>query len=195
MRIVMQYLTTVESWYAVLLGMLLATPAFGLDKPYPGPFIENDDMLMVIMPRTREQMAAFYEARGFPETALKLISDACFVTAHIENKSQRIIWLETANWKLSSNDQPLQRLGKDYWDARWNEIELPPANRATFGWTQLPAERNLQPGEPVGGNITLGGNVGKFNLEARFLTGEDKRGNMLEMRFQDIECSQQEPHR
>jgi hypothetical protein len=190
----MQYLTTLPSWCGVLLGTLLATAAFGIDKPYPGPFVENDDMLMVVMPRTPGQMAAFYEARGFPEKALELISDACFVTVHIENKSQRVIWLETANWKLGSNNQPLQRLDKEYWDARWNEINLPQANRATFGWTRLPVERNLQPGEPVGGNIVLGGDVRKFNLEARFLTGADKRGDMLEMRFQDIDCPKEEPH-
>lgn len=193
MRIGIQFLTIVQSCCGVLLGILLTTAAFGIDKPYPGPFIENNDILMVIMPRTPEQMAAFYEARGFPENALELISDACFVTIHIENKSQRVIWLETANWKLSSNDQALQRLDKDYWDARWNEISLPQANRATFGWTRLPAQRNLQPGEPVGGNIVLGSDVRKFNLEARFLTGEDKRGDMLEMRFQDIDCSKEEP--
>jgi len=193
MRIGIQFLTTLQSCCGVLLGILLTTSAFGIDKPYPGPFIENNDMLMVIMPRTPEQIAAFYEARGFPEKALQLISATCFVTIHIENKSQRVIWLETANWKLGSNDQALQRLDKDYWDARWSEISLPQANRATFGWTQLPLQRNLQPGEPVGGNFVLGGDVRKFNLEARFLTGEDKRGDMLEMRFQDINCPKEEP--
>jgi len=193
MRIGIQFLTTVQFWCGLLLGTLLTTSAFAIDKPYPGPFIENTDMLMVIMPRSPEQIAAFYEARGFPEKSLQLISDVCFVTIHIENKSQRVIWLETANWKLSSNNRVLQRLDKDYWDTRWNGINLPLANRATFGWTQLPVQRNLQPGEPVGGNIVLGGDVRKFNLEARFLTGEDKRGDMLEMRFQDIDCPKEEP--
>ena len=194
MRIGMQYLTTLQSTCAVLLGTLLATSTFSIEQPYAGPFVENDDMLMVLMPHTPEQIAAFYEARGFPEAALELISNACFVTVHIENKSQRVIWLETATWQLSSNNQAVQRLDKDHWDTLWDEINLPLAKRATFGWTQLPVQRNLQPDEPVGGNIVLRGDIRKFNLEARFLTGKHKRGGMLEIRFQDIDCPGGEPH-
>ena len=188
MRIRMQYLITAEYLFGILIGTLIATSAFGIDRPYPGPFVENDDILMLLIPHTPEQMAAFYEARGFPSAALELISNSCFVTVHIENKSKRVIWLETANWNLSSNNMPIQRLGKEHWDKRWDEINLPLANRATFAWTQLPVQRDLQPDEPVGGNIVLNGNIRKFNLEARFLTGRDKRGGMLEVRFQDVEC-------
>lgn len=193
MRTGKQYLITVRYLCGLLLGTLPATSAFGIDPPWPGPFIENDDLLMVLMPHTTEQTAAFYEARGFPKNALELISNTCFVTVHIENKSQRVIWLETANWKLSSDKQPLQRLGKEYWDSRWQEINLPAAKRATFGWTQLPVQRDLQPDEPVGGNIVLHGDTRTFNLEARFLTGKHKRGDMLVLRFQDISCPEEEP--
>ncbi|MCP4409240.1 MAG: hypothetical protein GY807_16095 [Gammaproteobacteria bacterium] len=184
----MQYLIAVQTLCGLLIGILLTTPALGIDRPYPGLFVENDDLLMVLIPRTPEQMVAFYEARGFPKAALKLIENTCFVTVHIENKSQRVIWLETVNWRLSSNNQALQRLGKDVWNAQWNEINLPLANRATFGWTQLPAQRDLQPAEPVGGNIVLNGEVKKFNLEAGFMTGKHRRGAMLKIRFQDIDC-------
>jgi len=194
MRIRMQYLITAEPLFGILIGTLLATSAFGINRPYPGPFVENDDILMLLIPHTSEQMAAFYEARGFPTAALELISNSCFVTVHIENKSERVIWLETANWNLSSNNIPVQRLGKEHWDNRWDEINLPLANRATFGWTQLPVQRDLQPDEPVGGNIVLNGSIRKFNLEARFLTGRDKRGGMLEVRFQDVECPESVVH-
>jgi len=172
----------------MLVGTLLATSAFGIDQPYPGPFVENDDLLMVLIPHTPEQMTAFYEARGFPKVALELISNSCFITIHIENKSQRVIWLETANWHFTRNGQPLEHLDKDVWDRHWDEINLRKASRSTFGWTQLPVQRDLQPGEPVGGNIVLSSDVKKFNLEARFLTGENKRGGVLDLRFQDIDC-------
>ncbi len=193
MRIRMQYLIAAHTLCGVLLGTLLATPAFGIGKPYPGPYVENDDLLMVLIPHTPEQMAAFYEARGFPEEAIKLISDACFVTVHIKNKSRRVIWLETETWRFSSNNQPLQRLGSNYWNTRWDEIKLPLANRATFGWTQLPVQRDLQPDEPVGGNIVFEGNLKTFNLDARFLTGANKRGGMLDINFQNIKCPKEEP--
>lgn len=189
----MQYLITVRAFFGLLLGTLLATPTFGIDQPWPGPFVENDDLLMVLMPHTPDQITAFYEARGFPQTALELISDTCFVTVHIENKSRRVIWLETANWSLSSNNRTIRQRSEEDWDALWDEISLPLANRATFGWTQLPEQRDLQPDEPVGGNIVLDGDIRKFNLEAHFLTGTHKRGGMLKVRFQDIDCPREEP--
>jgi hypothetical protein len=191
----MQYLITARALCGLLLGTLLATSAFGIDQPWPGPYVENDDLLMVLIPHTPDQMTAFYEARGFPKAALELISDTCFVTVHIENKSRRVIWLETANWRLSSNNREIRRRSKEDWDALWDEINLPLANRATFGWTQLPVQRDLQPDEPVGGNIVLGGDIKTFNLEARFLTGRHKRGGMLEVRFQDIDCPKEESPR
>jgi len=189
----MQYLIVVRSLRGLLLGILLATPAAAREKTYPGPFVENDDLLMVLNPHTPEQMTAFYEARGFPKAALALIGDACFVTVSIKNKSKRIIWLETANWQLSSNKKKIQPRSKKDWDAHWDKIDLPLASRATFGWTQLPVQRDLQPDEPVGGNITLDSDIKTFDLEAHFLTGANKRGGMLDVRFQNINCPKETP--
>jgi hypothetical protein len=124
MRTETRYLTVVRSFFGVLAGMLLAMSAAGIERPYPGPFVENDDMLMVLIPHTPEQITAFYEARGFPKAALELIGNSCFVTVHIENKSQRVIWLETANWRFSSNEQSLRRVDRDAWNVRWAEINL-----------------------------------------------------------------------
>ena len=173
---------------AVLLGVLACSSAAAIDKPFSGPFVENDQLLMVLKPRTAEQMAAFYEARGFPATAIERIKKTCFVTVHIRNKSRSTLWLEQKNWLISSNNRPLTRLGRDYWDAQWNEIDLPPAKRSTFGWTQLPMVRDLQPDEPVGGNIVFPGSTETFDLVARFYVGQDKRGGMLVTRFENIQC-------
>ena len=184
MRITRQYLITLT----VLCSLLITTHACAIDQPYPGPFVENDDLLMVLMPHTPEQIFAFYEARGFPKAALDRLRKVCFVTVHIENKSQRVIWLETANWYLAVDGERIQRVNKQQWTSWWDDIKLPSANRSTFGWTQLPAVRDLQPDEPVGGNIILGGEVKHFDLQARFLTGQDKRGGMLDIQFRDIKC-------
>lgn len=188
-----QYL--MPSWLlcSTLACCLLAASTAAFEKPYRGPFIENDDMLFVLIPHTREQMAAFYEARGFPQNAIDRITATCFVTAHIENKSNRVIWLEVEHWMLSSNDREVRRLGADYWQQQWDEVRLPQANRSTFGWTQLPEVRDLQPHEPVGGNIVLPGSTTSFDLEARFFTGKDKRGGMLEVRFENVTCPEDTP--
>jgi hypothetical protein len=53
--------------------------------------------------------------------------------------------------------------------------------------------RDLQPDEPVGGNIILDGNISQFDLRARFYTGQDKRDGMLDIQFRDINCPKEEP--
>jgi len=188
MRPIIQYLLRIHSLAAVVFSVLVCSSAFARDKPYPGPFVENDQLLVILITRTPEQMAAFYEARGFPANAIERIKKTCFVTVHIRNKSRSTLWLEQKNWLISSNSKPLTRLDRDYWDAQWNEIDLPPAKRSTFGWTQLPMVRDLQPDEPVGGNIVFPGSTESFELVARFYVGHDKRGGMLVTRFENIQC-------
>ena len=160
----------------------------GMEKPYPGTFFENDELLMVVIPRTAEQMAAFYEARGFPQRAIDEVTATCFVTIHIDNKSRHVTWLETGNWRLTSQGKALRILGSEFWDATWERIDLPQAFRSTFFWTQLPPVVDLHPDEPVGGNIALPGSIGRFDIEANFKTGADKQGEPLQVRFTDIEC-------
>ena len=89
--------------------------------------------------------------------------------------------------------KPVPRLGSEYWNAQWDEIDLPLAKRSTFGWTQLPAVRDLQPDEPVGGNIVLPRTTGTFDIEAQFYVGQDKRGGMLVTRFENIQCPRDVP--
>ena len=188
MRFRIQYLMTGHWLAGVLLAALVCTRAYALDEPYPGPFVENDQLLVVLIPHTREQMTAFYEARGFPRDAIDRIRKTCFVTVHVRNKSRSVIWLEQKNWRTSSNNKPLPRLGRDHWDGQWSDIDLPLASRSTFGWTQLPLVRDLQPDEPVGGNVVFPGTTESFDLEARFYVGKDKRGGMLVTRFENIQC-------
>ena len=173
---------------AILLGYLPAATTFGIDKPYKGPHIETDELLVVLRPRTPEQMAAFYEARGFPQAALERISDTCFVTVHIRNRGNRIIWLDLAEWRFRSAGRPLRRLDRDYWQTQWDAIELRQASRSTFGWTLLPEIRDLQPDEPVGGNIVFPGHTLAFDMTLKLPTGKQRRGETITLEFNDIDC-------
>ena len=193
MRITRQYRITARQLATLVVGMLLTASCYGFEKPYPGPFFENEQLLMVLVPRAPEQMAAFYEARGFAQNAIDIITDTCFVTVHIENKSQQVTWLETGNWRLTSNGQALTIMGTDYWKQQWDKINLPQANRSTFFWTQLPAVVDLQADEPVGGNIVLPGTVKHFDIEANFMTGKDKQGKKIQLNFEQVECPKQAP--
>ncbi len=102
-------------------------------------------------------------------------------------------WLETDNWRLTSNGQALSIMGTDYWEQQWDEIDLPQAYRSTFFWTQLPAVVDLQADEPVGGNIVVPGSVKHFDIEANFMTDQDKSGKPIQIRFDQVECPKEAP--
>ncbi len=178
----------------LLAGLLLSIaslqPTAAMEKPYPGVFFENEQLLMVVIVRTPEQMAAFYEARGFPQRAIDEVTATCFATVHIKNRSDEITWLETDNWRITAAGKPLTIIGEQAWNASWDRIDLPLANRSTFRWTQLPPVVDLHPDEPVGGNIVLPGDTTRFDIEANFRTGADRSGPPRQVIFRDIDCTE-----
>jgi hypothetical protein len=174
-------------------GMAAAQLPWADGETPPGPYVDNDRLFMLLRLHTPEQMAAFYEARGFTPAAIERIRQTCFITVHIDNKSDTVLWLETANWRISADGKPVELLGRDYWNTVWDEIGLPQASRSTFGWTRLPETRDLQPTEPVGGNIVLPRDGRTFSIEAGFLTGTDKRQGMVQVKFENLQCAEDPP--
>jgi len=176
-----------RSLYALCLaGALLAAPGVPAES---GGRYEGQGIVMSVSARTPEQIAAFYEARGFPRTAIEALRAACFVTVGIQNRREDIVWLEPARWRFyDAAGGAVERLPRAWWEARFEKLGVPPANRATFGWTQLPEVRDLRPAEPVGGNVTLLPPRGAFTLEARFATGSDRRGPEIVARFDKLTC-------
>lgn len=170
----------------VLCLALLAAPGAHAesDKRY-----EGQGIVMSVSVRTPEQIAAFYEARGFPLAAIETLRSACFVTVGIQNRREDIVWLEPARWRFyDAAGNTFARLPRADWDARFKKLGVSAAHRATFGWTQLPESRDLRPAEPVGGNVTLKPVSGAFTLEARFATGADRRGAEIAVRFDKLTC-------
>ena len=178
----------ISRFLAALLCCLPAADTAAVDKPYKGPHIETDDLLVVLRPRTPEQIAAFYEARGFPQAALDRVSDTCFVTVHIRNRSNSVIWLDLAEWRFSSDGRPLERLDRRWWQAQWDAIGLRQASRSTFGWTLLPEIRDLQPDEPVGGNVVFPGVTRQFDMQLNLPTGRHRDGETITLEFGNIDC-------
>jgi len=112
------------------------------------------DFRMVV--RTRAQMAAFYEGRGFSGKMIRALDHACFFTVIVKNKSRDIVWLEPAKWHMDlANGNKAKVLGQDYWRKRWQALDVKMSSRSTFGWTLLPDSRDLRPDEGVGGNLVL----------------------------------------
>ncbi|MBI5612451.1 MAG: hypothetical protein HY942_05230 [Gammaproteobacteria bacterium] len=146
-------------------------------------------LVMSVTARTLGQQFAFYSARGFPEDAVRRITQRCFLTIGIRNERNDIVWLELDGWRfIDDQDREHKRIRRDEWNALWKRIALPPAYRATFGWTQLPERRDLHPGESAGGNVTLAPPPVPFTLAARFRTGDDGSGPVLQVRFDNLVC-------
>lgn len=148
--------------------------------------IERDGVVFSIGPRNAQGVTAFYAARGFSQEMLAAIGRTCFVGVGIRNERRDTLWLELAEWRFAEPDgREVRRIARPEWDARWQAMDAPHAARATFDWTQLPESRDLQPGEPVGGNVALMPPAGEFALKARFRTGG---GKLIEIGVPGLRC-------
>jgi hypothetical protein len=142
-------------------------------------------------PRTVDQTAAFYSGRGFPPAMIGRFTDVCFITVGMRHTRDDVVWLEPARWRVrDAHGGAVTRLDRAYWDRQWDALAAPRASRATFGWTLLPESRDMQPGESVGGNITVRRPVGPLSIEFHFLTGKSKDGTDVVARIDGLLCQE-----
>jgi hypothetical protein len=173
----------------MLLGLAAGDPAFAEKPRGESPVYTGQGITLYASVRSAEQMTAFYTGRGFPPAMLHEIDTACFITVGVKHTRKEVIWLEPSRWRfVDGRGNNLHRLDRNHWNHRWENIFAPAASRATFGWTQLPESRDLQPGEPVGGNVTLERPVGEFALELVLPTGADRTGKPLTVRVPGLKC-------
>jgi len=150
--------------------------------------LENKFIKFGLYPRTPEQMAAFYEGRGFPKQAIDATAKHCFITVGMRNISNTKIWLDQSRWRIYNKQGDVNRTNREQWKHKWTQLEVPLANQATFNWTLLPESRDLHPDEPVGGNITLQATDMPFTVEAIFTTGENQQGKPLKIKIENVRC-------
>ena len=152
--------------------------------------VVHEQMTIEFAPRTPNQMLSFYEARGFPKAMRDILYQQCFITIRVHNISQKKIWLELADWKFSVDGKPLKREHRDYWKQRWQAMDVPLSYQSTFRWTLFPETRDSLPGEQDGGNLVLPRVKGKITLDAKFKTGEDKQGEVIEIHYDKLYCAE-----
>jgi hypothetical protein len=154
--------------------------------------ITREGVDFYISARTAEQTSAFYSARGLPLTAVQEISKACFLTVGLHNRRTDTLWLDLSAWRLTdAKGLAVARISRPEWTARWNALQVPLAAQSTFGWTQLPETRDMQPDESVGGNVPIVPPTGKFTLTAHFRTGANGTGQPLEIKVPGLSCTQE----
>lgn len=171
---------------AALLALLVFSPvASAADR------LRVEGLDIGVSVRTPEQVIAFYTGRGMPMAAAERLAAHCMVTIGIDNGRDDIVWLEPARWRYTdAQGKPIARLGRAYWNKEWQRLKVPAANRATFGWTQLPERRDLQPSEPVCGNILLNAS-GPVRIEAVFALGAERKKE-LKLPLPPLECPARE---
>lgn len=158
--------------------------------PSSGPRLFEDAQIRVrFHPRTPDQMAAFYEARGFPRPMVELLRGYCFITVSVRNKSKEIVWLDLSNWRFRSVVGPVERLHRRRWQPLWERMDIPLAARATFRWTLLPERLDLQPDEAEGGNIVLPQTEEPFTVEAHFKRGEQQHSGRTTLHVTGLRCA------
>lgn len=181
----MSFYKTVVVCLLILLPTFLPAP---LQAAEP---IEYDTPKLTIgfQPRTPQQIAAFYEARGFSKATIDKLKQQCFITVWIHNKSSGIIWLDLSQWQFSNPDGKLARRDRQYWKAVWNEMQIPLAHQSTFRWTLLPETLDFRPDEREGGNIILPRSDQAFQIQATFPTGADKSDVPIRLSFNYLQCA------
>ena len=140
-------------------------------------------------PRTPQQIAAFYEARGFQADMIDILRQQCYLTVFIHNKGDDILWLDLAHWTFTNAGGEITRLDRAHWRERWQAMDIPLAHQSTFRWTLLPEQLDFLPGEREGGNIILPRLGQPLHIRARFDTGADRAGPVVEVEFTRVECA------
>lgn len=186
-----RYFYSLASTFILLLALFMSSTALIAAEKKNNTY-EDSDIYMRFIYRSADQLAAFYEGREFPKTAINRITQSCYVTAIIKNKTDDVLWIELDNWVFKNKDKTINRYERSYWLKQWEDVKLKPAHRSTFGWTLMPESRDLLPGESVAGNITIPMQTQHFSLTINFVTGKDKKGKVKTLQFNDMRCKVEE---
>lgn len=153
------------------------------------PSYEDDLIRLRLIPRTPEQMAGFYEARGFPVAMIEELTQHCFFTVVIKNKSKNIVWLDMSQWQFVAGEQEVRRIPRSDWPPKWTAMHIPLPAQSTFRWTLLPEKLDFQAAESEGGNIILERTERDFSLNARFVLGQTGSDGVRVARIDKLECA------
>lgn len=153
-----------------------------------GTKFENPYFHLRLVPRTPNQIAAFYEARGFPGFAIDEVRKVCFITVGLGNRSKKKLYHDLSSWQFIDKNGPVQRILRPDWKQRWNKLGLEKRFQSTFRWTLMPEKLDFYPQEGEGGNIIFPRTGHPITIRARIQIGKDKI-KMIEVTFKDITCA------
>lgn len=175
-------------------SVLLSAPVQANEKDSkkssaPAFEFENEQLRVWLRPRTTTQMAAFFEARGFPEQMVEKLSGYCFFTVVVKNKMSDNLVMDLSQWKFFGSHQPVTRLPRSVWPPLWKKLNIPLAAQSTFRWTLLPENLNFYAHENEGGNIILEKTDERFDIRAPFGKGTEKDKLSILALIKNVQCA------
>lgn len=117
-------------------------------------------------PLSREQVTAFYSARGFPAASMAAYAQTCVLSFEFHNGGPTALHFRLADWQTGDGArvQPASA-----WEAAWEKAAIPEAARIAFRWSQFPAEQEFAAGDWIMGMAALDRRPpGSFHLIARY---------------------------
>lgn len=139
--------------------------------------IDTPEFKLRLVPRSAEQIGAFYYGRGFPSAMVKKIQSLCFITVSLHNKSNALLVLDFKNWQFKTEKHQLQRYTRQHWLTKWKQNNYPKSAIATFRWTVLPEKFEFQPYEREAGNIILQRSDQTFSIQGTLLLKTNKQAS------------------
>lgn len=134
-------------------------------------------------PLTREQVSAFYVARGFSATAIAPYAQACVLSFEFRNAGRSALRYSLADWQAEDGIR-IRPIAE--WDAAWQKDGIPHAARIAFRWAQFPAQQEFEAGDWIMGMAALEARLpDRFRLIARY---HDEEGPH-EITLDNLVCS------
>jgi len=182
----------------LMMGLLLQNPQATFSKTNEAYIIKRTNVRIKVdhklfrlhfVSRSPQQIAAFYYARGFPDTMVNKLKTMCFITMGMTNKSKKILWLDIRQWKFSDKDGPLKRYTRAYWFEQWKTMKIPLRFQSTFRWTLLPTSLDYRPQEREGGNVTLQRRNQAITVTALIQPGQDRNEKPIKVIISNVRCA------
>ena len=150
--------------------------------------LKNRKFTLRLVPRSPEQMSAFYYGRGFPAPMVEKIKQLCLVTVGLHNKSKDLIMLDFNNWTFRTKTGTIKRYPNKYWINKFHELKFPKPSIVTFRWTTLNDNYEFQPDEREGGNILLPRVAEPFSIQGTLHITKGTKKTAVPVKFENVVC-------
>ncbi len=134
------------------LALLPAPAAANSQSPWHGA---REGVALKATALQREQVAAFYQARGFAPAAIADYAAACVFSLELHNGGRQPLRLRLADLRAQSPSGTVRFRQPQAWQAEWDRLGVAEPARIAFRWAQFQAGQEFAPGDWIMGMAAL----------------------------------------